>query len=71
LAFKSNEKFSITHHVEGNSMSSLTQTVIGKGIPDSLMAEDLLKIPRDLIPPFPPKSLTNSRSWNGKITKRL
>jgi len=48
LAFKPNGKFSTTHRTEGNSMASLTQTVVGKGI-----AEGLLKILRDLIPPIP------------------
>jgi len=71
LAFKTNEKFSTTHHAEGNNMASLTQTVVDKGILNSLIAEGLLKILRDLIPPFPPKSLTNSRPWNGKTIKRL
>jgi len=33
--------------------------VVSKGIPNSLIAEGLLKILRDLIPLFPPKSLTN------------
>jgi len=44
-------------------MASLTQIVVGKGIPNSLIAEGLLKILRDLIPPFPPKFLTNSHPW--------
>jgi len=60
LAFKSNEKSSTTHHVEGNSMASPTQMVVSKGTPNPLIAEDLLKILRDLLPLFPPKSLTNS-----------
>ena len=47
LAFKTQHKSSTTHHAEGNSMASLTQTVVGKGI---LIAEDLLKIPWDLFP---------------------
>ena len=71
MAFKSNKKFSITYHAEGNSMASPTQTVVGKGIPNLLIDEDLLKILRDLIPLSPPKSLTNSHSWNAKTTKRL
>jgi len=50
-------------------MASPTQTVVGKGIPNLLIAEGLLKILRDLIPPSPPKSLTNSLSWNGRTTK--
>jgi len=45
--------------------------VVSKSIPNSLIAEDLLKILRDLIPPSPPKSLTNSLSWNGRTTKYL
>jgi len=44
LAFKLNEKFSITHHAEGNSMASPTQTVVGKGKPNLFLAEGLLKI---------------------------
>jgi len=34
-----------------------------------LIAEGLLKILRDLVPPSPPKSHTNSLPWNGRITK--
>ena len=34
------------------SMARLTQMVVGKGIPNPLIAEDLLKILRDLIPLF-------------------
>jgi len=45
--------------------------VVGKSISNLLIAEDLLKILRDLILPSPPKSHTNSRPWNGKTTKRL
>jgi len=37
-----------------------TQTVVGKGIPNPLIAEDLLKILRDLASSSPSKSLTNS-----------
>jgi len=40
-------------------MASLIQTVVHKGISNPLIAEGLLKILRDLIPPSPPKSLTN------------
>jgi len=58
-----NEKFSTTHHAEGNGMASPTQIVGGKGIPNSLIAENLLKILRDLIPSFPPKSFANFRPW--------
>jgi len=50
-------------------MASPTQSVIGKGISNPLTAEDLLKIIRDLFPfDFSPKSLTNSRPWNGWTT---
>jgi len=69
LAFKSSEKSLTTHHVEGNSMASPTQMVVGKDIPYSLIAEGLLKILRDLNPTFPFKSHTNSRPWNGRTTK--
>ena len=51
-------------------MARPTQTVVGKGIPNLLTAEGLLKILRDLIPfDFPPKSLTNSYPWNGRTTQ--
>ena len=51
-------------------MASPTQMVVGKGIPNPLTAEDLLKILRDLIPfDSSPKSLTNSRPWNGRATQ--
>jgi len=41
-------------------MASPTQTVVGKGIPNPLTAEDLLKILKDLISfDSPLKSLTN------------
>ena len=51
-------------------MASLTQTVVGKGIPNLLTVESLLKILRDLIPfDSPPKPPTNFSSWNGKNTK--
>jgi len=50
-------------------MASPTQTVVGKGISNPLTAEDLLKILRDLFPfNSSPKSLTNSRPWNGRTT---
>jgi len=39
-------------------MTSLTQTVVGKGMPNSFITEGLLKILKDLVPPFPPKPLT-------------
>jgi len=50
-------------------MTSSTQTVVRKDIPNLLITEGLLKILRDLIPPFPPKFLANSYPWNGKNTK--
>ena len=50
-------------------MASPTQMVVGKGIPNPLIAKDLLKILRDLVPSSPPKSLTNSLPQNGKTTK--
>ena len=50
-------------------MASLTQTVVGKNIPNPLIAEGLLKILQDLIPTSPPKSPTNSFSWNVRTTK--
>ena len=50
-------------------MASPTQTVIGKDVPNPLIAEGLLKILRDMIPSSPPKSLTNSRMRNGRTTK--
>jgi len=53
LALKPNRKSSITYRGKGNSMASPTQTVAGKGIPTSLIAEGLLKILRELNPPIP------------------
>ena len=50
-------------------MASPTQMVVGKGTPNPLIAEDLLKILVNLIPLSPPKSLTNSHTQNGKSTK--
>jgi len=46
LASKPNKKSSTTHHAEGNSVASPTQTVVGKGTPNPLIVEDLLKILR-------------------------
>jgi len=48
LAFKPN--ISPSHHAERNGMASPTQTVVGKGISNPLIAEDLLKILRNLFP---------------------
>jgi len=71
LAFKPNKKSLTTHHVERNSITSPTQTVVDKSIPNPLITEGLLKKNlRDLIPPSPPKSLTNSHLWNGKTIKK-
>ena len=39
-------------------MASPTQTIVGKDTSNPLIAEGLLKTLRDLIPPYPPKSLT-------------
>jgi len=50
-------------------MASPTQIVVVKGKPNPLIAEGLIKILRDLIPPIPPKSLTNSLPWNDRTTK--
>jgi len=50
-------------------MISPTQMVVGKGKPNLLIVEGVLKILWDLIPPSPSKSLTNSYLWNGKTTE--
>ena len=50
-------------------MASPTQMVVGKAILNSLIAEGLLKILKDLIVPSSPKSYTNSRLWNGRTIK--
>ena len=50
-------------------MDSPIQTIVGKGIPNPLIAEGLLKILVDLVPLSPPKSLTNSHPQNGKTIK--
>jgi len=50
-------------------MASPTQTVIDKVTSNSLIAEGLLKILRDLVPSSPPKSPTNSHPQNGRATK--
>jgi len=47
------------------------QTVVGKGIPNPLITEGLLKILKDLIPLSFPKSLTNSHPSNGKTSKEV
>jgi len=50
-------------------MASPTQKVVSKGVLNPLTAEGLLKILRDMIPlDSSPKSLTNSRPWNGRTT---
>ena len=54
MALKSNEKFSTINYTEGNSIASLTQMVVGKGIPNPLIVEGLLKVLRELILLFPP-----------------
>jgi len=51
-------------------MASPTQTVVGKGPSNPLIAEGLLKILRDLVPFSPPKSPTNSHPQNGRATKK-
>ena len=50
-------------------MASPTQTVVGKGTSNPLIAEGLLKILGGLVTLFPPKSLTNSHTQNGRSTK--
>jgi len=50
-------------------MASPTQMVVGKGTPNLLIAEGLLKILRDLVPSSPPESSANSLPQNGRITK--
>jgi len=52
-------------------MTSLTQFVVGKDIPNSLIAEDLLKILRYMLPLSPPKSLINSHSLNSEASKEV
>ena len=47
-------------------MTSPNQMVVGKGKPNSLIGEGLLKGP---VPANPPKSLTNSLQWNDRTTK--
>jgi len=64
-------KSSTTHHTEENSMASPTQTVVRKGIPNLLIAEGLLKILRDLVPPSSPKSHINFFPRNGRTTKYM
>jgi len=50
-------------------MASPTQMIVGKGIPNPLIVEGLLKILKGLIPSSPSKFLTNSHPWNGRATK--
>ena len=52
-------------------MASLTQTVVGKGTPNPLKAEGLLKILMDLAPSSPSKSPINSLPQNGRAKKIL
>ena len=50
-------------------MASPTQTVVGKGTSNPLIAEGLLKILSGLVPLSPLKFLTNSHTQNGRSTK--
>jgi len=59
---------STIYHAEGNIMASPTQTVVGKSIPNLLIAEDLLKILRDLILLIPTRIPYQFSSWNGRTT---
>jgi len=52
-------------------MTSPTQMIVGKGIPNLLIDEDWLKILKDLILIFPPKFLTNSCPWNDETSKEV
>ena len=55
IGFWAQRKSSTTHHTERNIMASPTQTVVGKGKTNLLIAEDLLKILRELVPHNPTK----------------
>ena len=59
------------HHTEGNSMTSPTQTVVSKDKkPNPFIAEDLLKILSESIPPLLIKiQLIDSHPWNDDATK--
>ena len=50
-------------------MAIPTQTVVGKGTPNPLIAEGLLKILMDVDPSSPPESPANSLPQNGRATK--
>ena len=50
-------------------MTNPTQMVVGKGTPNLLIVEGLLKILRDLVPLSPPKSLTNFHTRNSRSIK--
>jgi len=50
-------------------MASLTQMIVGNSTPNLLIAEDLLKILRDSVPSFLPKSPINSHPQNGRATE--
>jgi len=52
-------------------MASPTQTADGKGIPNPLIAEGLLKNPKGFGFVFSSKTLTNFLSWNGRTTINL
>jgi len=71
LAFKPNIKPLTTHYAKVNGMASPTQTIVNKGKPNPLIAEDLLKILKDLIPFDSSKSSTISFSWNNGSTKQI
>jgi len=66
LAFTPNEKSFTTHHAEENNMASPTQIVVGKGIPNMLIAEDLLKILRELTTIIFTKILYQFPSMDGR-----
>ena len=52
-------------------MASPTQMVVGKGTPNPLIAEGLLKILVDLILLSPPKSLSNSHTQNDRSVNAI
>ena len=69
VGFYVQHKSSTTHHADENGMTSPTQTIVSKYIPNPLIAEGLLKILRDLVLSSPPKFLTNFLPRNGKTTE--